>query len=427
MKNSKLLKHLPLIYALYLTWIQTVGARWVANAIPIPFFPQLNTAMAYLPCGIFAVWLLILDVRKLREKKISWFSVAYYLFAVYYLALCVLRFATGGVVKDSVYYVIVLYGALAMVQLMLRSSIPTDRKTLCFDICIYSLVLCLYRMVWDMIRPYCGNNVMPINEIAMGAVLLFALVVVVHTLKTADSKGVRLLASAAVIGTVIVILALGSRIMFACLCVESTVLLAFLLIHKDSRKRALHYLTLVACGILVVAVLAVTNVGTVRYALYRATSIQLNKVESVPTTSMDEIQESAEQQIEKSDSLRKRLNDFGIAEFKKNPLFGTGNVYLDINDFGYPARVPVHNGVLQMLVSFGLIGTVLLIAMVLLWLWENRPNKRPVFSANMLNLLLLLCLYGALAMVQATSFDHMVLPSALLCAAVFLRGEGKPL
>ncbi len=444
MKKQKLLGHIPLLFLIYLVLFQTAGARWVANNIPIPGFSQMVAVAYYLPFAVFAAWLLICDMQRLRQKKLSLFSLLYYAFAVYFVGLSAYRLATGGEIMDGLYYVIVLYGSLAVAELIRRGHIPTTKASLQFDISLFAVILCLYRLAYCLLEKHVDYNIMPINEIAMGAVLLFSLGVAANGLRNPTGKMQQLLAALAIVGIVVVILTLTSRVMLVGLCIAALWLLILFALDKASRKYLKSLIGLFLCAGVLVFTLAALDVGNVRYALYRATGLSQSTSfwgwnpsappssspetpsdpsASIPPAYGDASQNQAANQIVRSDALRTRLMNFGLDEAKKNLLFGTGNVYLEIDDFGYVSRVPVHNGILQMLVAFGLIGMLLVISMAAVWFWQSRPLPLSIQNSNITSLLLLIGLFCMLGMVQATCFDLLVLPAALLCACESINPE----
>ncbi len=414
MKKETITRHIPLLYFLWASLFQTLSARWVAAEITVPFFAQIAAVCVYIPFAFFCGWKLLIDINEIKQKKLSVLNLLYYAFALYFVCLTAFRFATDMEWKDSIYYFVILYGSLALAELILKGHIPTTKKSLTTDIWIYVGFLLVYRVVYCILFPH-QTNLMPINLNIYATVLAFAL----FTAGTLLSQNKRkIVAAVMVCGAVVGVTLIGARAIFTLMLGGiAVILLVPMLIERDLKKALVLFAGIVA-AVLIVAILFAANVGNVRYAIYRETNLsfmnQTSGTSSTPpsTISGDVNQSVADDQISRSDSMREALMRFGIEEVKKNFWFGTGKVLFEYQTQIALVKNPAHNIILETMNAFGFIGLIALAAFVILWLVRSgifALQKRAHRGDRVLMLSLLLS-YGALSMVQAISYGTIVLP-----------------
>lgn len=173
----------------------------------------------------------------------------------------------------------------------------------------------------------------------------------------------------------------GSRISFALLVV--IVVCEALIWLKRVNKRVYVQLTaLVLAAIVCVVAIYQNTAYPAQSSLMRATGIDRIKQIENDDLRFEEVvvnpdpsgeAENSEVQlilVNKSDSIRKELWTSAIQDFLKHPLIGTGDwsYQYELRD-GIKTQSP-HNLILEMLLSYGLIGTVLYCVILLMMLWR---------------------------------------------------------
>ncbi len=414
MKKDTIIRHIPLLYFLWASLFQTLGARWVAAEITIPYFAQVVAACVYVPFAFFCGWKLLVDIKELKQKKLTVFNLIYYAFALYFVCLTAFRFGTGMDWKDSIYYFAILYGSLSMAELILKGHIPTTKKSLAFDIWVYVGFLLVYRVVYCILFPH-QTNLMPINLNIYATVLAFALFTAGIFLSQSARK---IVAAALICAAVVGVTLIGARAVFTLMLGGIAAILLVPMVVERDKKKTLTLFSAVLAAMVVVVILFAANVGNVRYAIYRETNLTFmnQSYESDATfdgtLSSDENQNIAEDQISRSDSMREALMRFGMEEVKKNFWFGTGKVLFEYQTQVSIVKNPAHNIILETMNAFGFIGLLVLAVLIIRWLVRSGifAFHKRVHSGDRLMMLFLLLSYGALSMVQAISYGTIVLP-----------------
>lgn len=133
------------------------------------------------------------------------------------------------------------------------------------------------------------------------------------------------------------------------------------------------------------------------------------EIEIVSTKETDS-NSQVEEQINQSDSMRKELIEKGINEVKKNPLFGTGNLYFeyDLNN-GYGVfKQTSHNLIIDGIINYGIIGVLALIILFLKIVFSDifKNMKKSLYTEFFTIILVFL----GNSMVQPLAFNPIVLP-----------------
>ncbi len=425
-----LLQHLPLIYFIWAAVFMTLGTWWVSDLIQIPFSAQIIMIMSYLPLAGFCFWKFLCDVKAWKQGNISLYNILYYGFIVYFLGLTAFRFLSQGVWKDSLYFFLMLYGALAFAELIQKRHIPVTRQSLTFDIWAFAGFLLAYRLVYVTLLPDLAA-VMPINLNIYASVLVFSLFTVAAPM---EGKKLPLFAGIFILCAIVGIMLIGARALFALMLVAIAVIVLFPLIFQRNFRAALKRIIPIVCAFSIVAVLFVADYGNTRYAVYRETNLPFLQVTEDPTTSDSPVQDPetpdvskpvqapsvdkilATNQASRSDNMRGELLKSGIQEIKKNFFFGTGRVLFEYETRTYVAKNPAHNLIIETMNCFGFIGLLLLAAMVVLFLlstgiFDLKDKKNNQARLTALCLLLAFC---ALGMIQAVTYEKIVLPFVLM-------------
>ena len=419
---------------LFFTWLiimLTVQSRWVVGWLKPPSsILKVAALLTYLPFAVFALQKLISDI-KTRKKDL--FTILYYSFAAYYACISLYRLLTHGELKDSLYYTIVLLGTLALFSLVFqqKSREASRQPTNCA--CIFHLILLVYRLLFLLfVEKHIKQS--PVNEIAMGTALLLLLPISFQQLRSRDfSVPGCIFYGLLIFGTVVVILSLGSRAVFFLLLVE---LIPLLLSCLKCKRAIFTGLIAIVCALAVLCVLFVCNTGRVRYNVYRQTGINFSKLlpnisndqqndsdkdSSKDNNSKEESQKIALSQIERSDAMRKTLSKLSLEEVRKNPWIGTGTALFPhrYNQGRQIIDAPAHNIFLQTLNCYGVIGLLLLMALILTLILKTGLFRfKEGHLADRIFLFTVLILYFGISLIQATAYDVLVMPTAFICMAV---------
>ena len=119
--------------------------------------------------------------------------------------------------------------------------------------------------------------------------------------------------------------------------------------------------------------------------------------------------------------MREELFELALAEFKENPLFGTGNLFYSYEVAGGVYEAPAHNFVLVTLNAYGSIGMLLVVAMVFLLLLQMgvfRFKEKKIWEYLFL-CLLTFGIYLGVGRVQATVYDFQVMPVLFVILGAF--------
>ncbi len=431
MKKEIFSKHICLWFLIGLFTLQIVTSRWMVAWLQIPgVASKVITLALYLPFLVFIALRFICDVK---NKRFNLFNALYYSFFLYYCCLFVYRLFAGMEVKDNFYYTAICLGCFALFSLIVDGDIKIDGATLLKDLCIFSLVVIVYWVLFNVVlKPYVYYS--PINEIAIGGCITILFPACVRKLWD-HSAGLRSAMFSMVLlsGLLLVIFTLGSRAIFVTVLGEAALLLLLCLKNK---KVIAKYAMSVVLAVAVVAGLFALDVGEVRYAVYRETGFvasmdadSANRPNEGTQTRPSE-QINAQEQIGRSDSMRADLSRMSIERIKENVLFGTGDVFYDYSVAGEVFAAPAHNFIFATMNCYGLIGLLLLMGLVVCTLfsigafWFRQKGK---FRLRMLMFVTLIAFFGV-GLIQATVYDMMVMPTMFIALAGYaldmMRKEG---
>lgn len=426
MKNF-LQKHLAVLFLTSLVVLATILSRWIIGYLPFSgLISKVCTVLNYLPFALLILWKLICDIRKPQKDLFFW---CYYVFALYYAAISIYRFCTGGEVKENLYYTLIFFGSVALFDLQQRKLFPFTGSELSKDMYIFSAILVGYRIVYLLFFERILWH-SPVNEIALGACILLLLPVAFHGLRNSGTTRAGLTFGLLIGGICFVYLTLGSRAVFA-IC--SVGLIPLTLSCIKNKRALLISVGSIACAIAVVIGLFALNTGTIRYSVFRETQLafigdMIESSSSAGTEGGSEMADIAEGQISRSDSMRENLSQYSLEQVRKNPWIGTGDVMFEhtYNQQTQTINAPPHNIFLQTLNCYGIFG-LLQIALILICmlikagLFQFRDKK----WADRIGLTILLAGFFSISMIQATAYDILVLPTMVLSLLVFSTSLSK--
>lgn len=387
-------------------------------------FPKIATQffslMLYVP---FFLLILYKFVKDLQCFRLHGANILYYLFAIYYVILSGVRLLNGTEVKESIYYTVVLLGCFALF-LMLSDGVirmsPEQYQRDLFAIGAYIIVLKLLFVFLE------GGffSLPPVNNLYSTSMLVMLLPFMVCGFQKNKGLRGRLLWFAYWLSVALILVCSSRAITLLAFAVLGV---SFFLI-LDKHWNWLKFLSGLLCAVLLVSLLAACNVGLVRRSLYRGFGIVIGNTSDMQTGTPNdgiedefEMQVNIDSQIDRSDSMRADLQKTGIAEIKKNPIFGTGDLYYTY-DMGYKTmEQTAHNFILECLVCYGALGLLMIGILLLLILircgFLQKPSRQSIAPA--IGLLLVMLHYFALGFVQPSVFNTLLCPLFFILVAYY--------
>lgn len=402
---------------------------------------QILSLFLYLPFAAVFIWKIIDDIRGFKKTP---FNFLFYLFVSYYFILSVVRLFLHYEVKENAYFIITLLGSIALycqfADHRISLSIDEIKKNFIYIFgftCIYKAIFTVFATGMFGVPRIFGNP--PINNLYSTSVLVLLLPFVIDLVKDQKRFSFRN-----------VLLLLGALVLIALCNSRAIVILAFaiffVLIIINIKKPALFLRCLFTflCMVLIVGTMAVCKVKTVDYSLNRVLGSLISLEEDViqeqptpepsappaqeqsslnepaqeltpqptPNESFTQNNDTSDEQIKKSDSMRSDLLNQGITEVKKNILFGTGDLFYSY-DMGYKVmEQTAHNFIVETLVSVGIIG-FLLIALIILMMLIKGNFFKGIFShewQTKIAAFLAIIYYFAFGMVQPSVYNTLVCP-----------------
>lgn len=474
---KKLQSKLFFLFYVYLGILVTLRSTYVMEVIPISLtLSRILTVAVYLPFVLAVGYKLFTDAANAKRafKKVS--NWIFYGFAIYYLVLCVYRYANEMEVKENLYYSIIFFGSIAIFMLLQDGKLKLAKQGLEKSLVWTAVFFIAYRLAYVLIGAHFFER-SPINVNLSTGVLALLLPFLGNALTAPElgKKKIALLWSV-VVASIAVIATTGARALFLLTMVNVAAMLIIVLIR---RKGVLRMVTAVAAGVMIVVSLALLNVGEVRYNVYRQTGIdfdairntfevkkptqtaaattpsaapteapaqaptepvqtviQVSAVTQQPATnppigqSPEQDKEAAQEQIYYSDRMRRHLVQFGIKKAKENLWFGNGDVlywYQITEKYGFMQSA--HNFLVEGIICYGIVGMVMIAALFFSLLAEAKLFARIALRRwNYTAALGLTALfYFAFGFVQPTVFDMFICPLFVLAVTACLNGlkEGQ--
>lgn len=460
---KKLQSKMFFLFFAYLGILTTFRSTYVMEVIPISMtLSRILTVAVYVPFVLAAVYKLFTDARDIKGafKKVS--NWIFYTFALYYLALCVYRYANQMEVKENLYYSIIFFGAIAIFMLLQEGKLRLSKQELEKNLLWIAVFFIVYRLAYVLIGQHFFER-SPINVNLNTGVLALLLPFLGNRLTDpAQEKKKTAVLWCIVTASIAVIATTGARALFLLTMMNVAAMLVIALIR---RKGVLRMVTAIAAGVAIVVSLAVLNVGEVRYNVYRQTGIDFSAIRNTfevkkptqtaavttpsanptqapteaPTApavteqptdapigqSPEQDKEAAKEQTYYSDLMRRHLVQFGIKKAKENPWFGNGDVmywYQITEKYGFMQSA--HNFLIEGIICYGIIGMTIIAALFISLLAEAKLFARIALRRwNYTAALGLTALfYFAFGFVQPTVFDMFICPLFVLTSAACLNG-----
>ena len=375
---------------------------------------QIFALMLYMPFMAVICWKLFCDLKHF-EKHIA--NLLYYVFGFYYIFLSAIRILYGMEVKENIYYSVVLFGAIALwLQLRdqrLKLANLALRENLT-GILIYTIVV---KVILTGLTGSLFSNE-PLNNLYSTSVLVMLIPFMIAGLKEKEGRKNRLYPILLCLAAVLILIC-ASR---AVVMLSIGVLVVTLAVYLRERRVLVKALVSIACAAAIVASLAAMDAGRVRYSLYREFGFVIGgQADENPSDDFDDDQLIAEDQTERSDSMRSDLVKLGLEEVRKNVFFGTGNLFYTY-DLGYKTmEQTAHNFIIESLVSFGLIGTLMIAAIVFFMVGGCGMFKKLTICSfrNKISVLAVLFHYFAFGMVQPSVYNALLCPLYALLMAYY--------
>ena len=421
------------LFFVFITLCLTMTSTWVTDAVLIPLaVNRVFTLLCYLPFILAIAWKLLTDIRSIKYRKPDVLTYLFYGFSFFYAVITAYRFFAALEIKENLYYTIVLLGSAAAYLLIRSGDITATEKELKKNLYAIAAYLVLYRLLYVFVGCYFFEN-QPINtNLLTGSLGILLPVLIVSLFQCRGDKKTVLLAMATLALALIVIIATGARAIF----LLSILAVVVLVVCGIKNKTYLYRLvSVVGAAALVITVLAAVNFGSVRYALYRETGISVSSIfggDSDGDTSAlnpsnpnkDPLQDSAYEQILRSDKMRDDLMKWGIEEIKVNPWVGTGNVLFSytLNERFTFMQSP-HNFLIESVLCYGLIGTVILAAVFITIILNTGLFRKAGKGAFLpkIGIVLTAIYYFAFGFVQPTVFAPMICALFVLSLAAFSK------
>lgn len=384
-------------------------SHWVQDVFPMGPIAKVLTIIMYSPYIIAILCKTILDVR--NKSLLSGVNKFYYALLLYYLFISVFRFVSHGEVKESLYLFIVFSGSMAFLLFNLKCQFNKG-QTLVFSLVAIALLLLLYRFSLLVLVPKVFRYP-PINTNVLSCILLNLIIYFTYCLSVASAKR-RWLVITIIVLSMVLVLVSGARASFFLLLFVIGVSSVVLFVYK--KRAAVLFGMCVLSAALIVSVLFAVGFKNVRSSVSRELWIfnRLILTEGNENDSFDsigdqeQIIEEQNEQISRSDTGRQELVENGLQEIGKDPLFGTGNVYYEqkIRET-YIANQTSHCFLIESMVSFGSIGTILVFGLFLalvLDLFKKIGRREKCFLVLTIVSHLLYCLVQPLFFEPIVSF-----------------------
>ena len=423
-----------------------------------PAVQQTLSTCLYVPFMVMIGGKLLSDVCCFH---LSGFNIVYYLFGVYYILLTAYRFFVGAEAIESFYYAVVFFGVLGMYALITEQKLGMDWETLRKNLMIVATFFVVLKVIFTFIEGRVILN-LPINNLYTTSLLVILIPFLMDTLQHEQTKRAKL--SGVLLSlTVTLVLVCSSR---AIVMLGAAVFAVVFLVYVTNLSVVKKVLAGVCAALMLVVAFSALNVGVVRRSLVRefgglATLLSSKDTEdaessapeeeepsdpeaeepSDPATDSDvtpENDSTAEQpdseakpsspgsstvadQIDRSDAMRAELMAAGRAEVRKNPIFGTGDLYYTY-DLGYKTmEQTAHNFIIESIICYGLVGTAMIALLLLCILKQCGIFRKESFKQWRVWVYIpaVLVYYLAFGMVQPSVYNTLVCPIFAVAVAYY--------
>jgi hypothetical protein len=315
----------------------------------------------YLPYVVAVVVKFFVDIK--NKAVLIGTNKLFYAFSIYYFIVSAYRIVSHGEVKESIYLFIVFLGSMAFLMLNTELKLNKD-QTLIYSLLAISIIILIYRFSLLGLVPSLFSCP-PINTNVLSCILLILIAFFAYYLSVVSDNKQWFIASILILSLVLVFVS-GARASFFLLLL--VIVISFIILFIYKKRVAILFGSCVLTSILIVIILFGVGFRDVRSSVSRELwifnrfilTLDNEDTNHVSSSNQERIIEEQNQQISRSDIARKDLVEKGLQEIRKNPLFGTGNVYYEqrIRET-YIANQTSHCFLIESMVSFGGVGTLL--------------------------------------------------------------------
>lgn len=386
---------------------------------------QLFSLLLYVPFLVVILWKLWSDMRGFR---LHFVNVIYYLFALYYAIISAYRLVNGMEVKESIYHAVTLLGSFALFLQIYDGHYQLSGEDFSRNLMGIGIFMAVLKLIISFLE---GGffSLSPLNNLYSTSVLVMLLPVLFAGFR--EHKGVRGIIYWATFSLSVLLIMICSSRAITLLAMGILGVLMLFTFRKISDLG--KFVSAILCAAILVTLMGVCNIGLVRRSLYREFGIRWPVSSSVqskpgqedmeaPELTEDELMQTViDAQINTSDNMRGELLQRGIREFEKSPVFGTGDLYYTY-DMGYKTmEQTAHNFLVECLVCYGIIGTLLIAALLIGMLIQCGMFRKFKWAelGNRVYLLLVMCHYFALGCVQPSVFNTMLCPLFAILLAYY--------
>ncbi len=465
----------------YICFLLTITSTWVNNHLNLPgLLLQIFTFLEYFVFLLLVIFKLVYNIKNYRSVIKAPTDCAYYLFALYYILITGYRFLSGMEVKENLYYSIIFFGSVALYQLISSGRIEISKRELSNNLVWIVILFVVYRLMHCLVGGrYIEHQPVNVN-LTTGVVAMLVPFVGNWLANECDTRRQTVLFWLALCGSIVVISISGSRAIFMLTLVN----IAFLGVHAFRNKRGLlRTLSSVLAACLIVIFLLIADFGVVRYNFQRqvnslteffvntesqdqekvpsaendsaakidsavvtdlavekgpamVTNLAAKKAQVVGTDSAVDTKPGTEEnrdseatsnnedkiqsQIDRSDSGRLLLLQYGMEQVRLNPWIGTGDVmyYTQVNE-QYGVEQSSHNFIIEALVCYGVIGLIVIACLLFAILYEMKlfsKENKALWKQKIL-VIQTIVFFLALGLVQPTVFNMIMCPVFLLVLA----------
>lgn len=387
------------------------AVAWIE--LPIP---GTTNKIAVMLTELLSVFVFLFLCSRLLNKKNSLrtllpgtfervFAAISVLFIAYVGATTLMRIITEGFSADFLSYPRICF-VLFVVFILLNADVFTVQQkrsaTLALATVVNAVELLFFIINGDLrLRAGFVN----VNIYACGIIMTIPLLL--HLFYTEKGIAMRLLTGANLFVCVLLIPITGSRLGLFLLLFA---LIVSMLLHfrlAPAVRVLQSALPVVLAVVCLVAVCSSPNHKPVYSNVLRATMLdRYFEIENQDLVYEETGPEGEKELVSTSDSMRSDLWKQAVEEIKEHPVFGTGKMTFNVYVSGRYIDQSAHNFLLEMLMCYGALGTVLYLAsLVCMLIYILRRCK----GVNQRLVLLSLVLYGGFSFMQPTFVSYFLL------------------
>lgn len=432
-------KYFLLIICIYVSIVYTSLKFMVDLGIP----SQVGTMMVYVPFIICSIGMMFATIQGCKKNKGSYFKqntdrLILVIVVVYCLMLSLYRFIMQYNYMDGLHFAARIIGAFGVFYFTIDYVVK--KQNIIKNLLLFSFFLNVIIILDYIINKTFRQTTVLSNVLIVGSIVLLLDLNSAKYIR--DEKdiniGFQIINNLNILITVGIIFLSGSRTM---LLMGASMLVFILISLIKNQKQLLWYGGTLILSFLLITFVFYIDFGDSRQIITKQLeTISINIAEKeVNQNSESILQESEVKDFEvpqqsinsptqqmsvDSDNMRKKLWQLGIEEVKKDLLLGTGNVYFEYTIAKGVVQQTSHNFIIESLIAFGLIGTVILIILVIYLFIRLIKNKHILTYDKMLCGFLIIIVFGV-SFFQQTLFNYMILLISFLIVASIYTDKKK--